>query len=154
MPLLAGTNQLRATSTNTPCGIFDFNVFKDKTSAVEVLKSGLPITLIPCDQARKLRFSAAQVSQFSGPTGQFIYQNSKRWFRRAQILKLQKSIPVWDLTAALYLLKPDEFQFKNAEFNLSPFNYVQIKTSSNNTTLQTLSSYNLDVRNYAMKLLI
>jgi inosine-uridine nucleoside N-ribohydrolase len=132
---------------------FDFNIFKDKTSALEVLQSGVRITLIPCDQARKLRLTAKQVSHFNGPVGDYIYQNSKRWFRRARLLKLQKSIPVWDLTAVLYLLQPAEFSFVPAKLNLSFLNYIQIKKTPLDSQIKTLSSFNQCVESVALKIM-
>ncbi len=132
---------------------FDFNIFKDKTSAIEILQSGIPVTLIPCDQARKIRLTEQQVSSFGGAAGNFIHENSKRWFRRARLLKFQKSIPVWDLTAALYLLQPSEFNFVPAKLHLSMLHYIQIKETLTNSHIKTLSFFNPNIQNLAVNLL-
>ena len=132
---------------------FDFNVFKDKTSALEVVQSGVPITLIPCDQARKIRMTHNEVKTIYGIPGEYIAAESKRWFNRAQYLKFQKSIPVWDLTAVLYLLWPTEFEMVPAEVNTNFLNHIKVKEVNLKTKIQTVKSFDLKLKNKALELL-
>ena len=132
---------------------FDFNVFKDKTAAYEVLNSGVPITLIPCDQARKIRFNRSDIENVNGPVGEFFIKSSKRWFRRALFLKLQTTLPIWDLTAVLYLLSPNDFTFTPVTVDKSFFHAVKIKKTANSSNVRSLESFNTSVKNKALQIL-
>ncbi len=88
---------------------FDFNHWNDPASLREVVRSLVPLTIIPCDVARRLRVTYADLKGIRGPTGEFIHAQSQRWFRRAMILKLSASIPVWDLVAAVFAIEPGLF---------------------------------------------
>ena len=37
-------------------------------------------------------------------------RHSRRWFRRARLLKGRGSVPLWDLTAAIYAIEPALFR--------------------------------------------
>lgn len=132
---------------------FDFNVFKDKNSALFVINSGVPVTLIPCDQARKTRMTFLEVQTISGEPGKFIAKQSKRWFRRAKFFKFQTSIPVWDLTAAMYLLWPDQFELAPAIVTTNLLKHVKVKVVNKKTQIQTVKSFNPLLKNQMLELL-
>ncbi len=50
--------------------------------------------------------------------GAFLSLHSARWFLRARFLKISKTIPLWDLVAALFLLAPEHFQVEETSASL------------------------------------
>lgn len=88
---------------------FDFNHACDWAAATLVFESSIPLTLVPCDVARRLRLRESDLRNITGALGGYLRTHSRRWFRRALRLKLTKSVPVWDLVAATYMVRPDLF---------------------------------------------
>ncbi len=97
---------------------FDFNQWNDPESTRRVMESSIPLTCIPCDVARRLRFSRKMLRSIPEPLQTFFKQHSDRWFRRALLLKGRRSIPIWDLVAAMYVIEPDLFQIEETKVRL------------------------------------
>lgn len=89
---------------------FDFNFWKDPASAKKVFGSQLALTCVPCDVARNLRISKLELECWNTELGEFIRMKSKRWFFRSLFLKGARTVPVWDLVAAVYTLAPELFE--------------------------------------------
>ncbi len=87
----------------------DFNQWKDPSALRTVLRSPVPLTVIPCDVARRLRATSEQVAHLPGPLGEHLSRHSVRWFRRARLLKRTDSVPIWDLAAAMFAIAPELF---------------------------------------------
>ncbi len=100
---------------------FDFNQWKDPRALREVLQSGIPLTIVPCDVARRLRVTGAQVAAIEGTLGAYLQAHSRRWFRRASWLKGVTSVPIWDLVAAMYVLEPTLFETRPSTLTLGAF---------------------------------
>lgn len=109
---------------------FDFNISKDRASAQFIFDSGIPVTLVPCNQARKVRMCETDLAHVPGELGEFLRKNSKRWFRRARMLKFQSSIPVWDLLAAMYVCAPEEFKLLPVVVERSIFGNLRLRENS------------------------
>lgn len=93
------------------CRFFDFNFNKDLNSVRRVFDSEIKLTCIPCDVARNLRMSEELLVQMpSTPLMKYLRDKSKRWFSRARRLKFARSVPVWDLVAAAFLIQPELFK--------------------------------------------
>lgn len=98
---------------------FDFNHWNDPTALRTVMKSPIPITLVPCDVARRLRIAFSDLDFLPDPLGPYFRRHCRRWFRRAVILKGRRTIPVWDLSAAMYAVDPGLFQTRVTSLELS-----------------------------------
>ena len=79
-------------------------------------------------------------------------EKSKRWFVRARFLKLQRSVPIWDLLAVLYILHPDQFKFVPVKVNKNLFNYVHV-TRAKESHLKSISSFSTVLKQRALDLL-
>lgn len=97
---------------------FDFNQSKDPRAMRRVLASGIPLTCVPCDVARNLRVTEKELQTIPGSLGQYLRRHAARWFRRSRLLKGVDSVPVWDLVAAVYLLKPSLFKVEETTVKL------------------------------------
>jgi purine nucleosidase len=95
-----------------PLWPFEYNFTKDRGAALRVFESVARITVVPLDQARRLRLRFADLSAIEGELGVYLRQHARRWFRRAQRLKLQSTVPVWDLVACMLLLRPERFRIE------------------------------------------
>lgn len=105
--LITGTNFfLKLPATR----FFDFNFSKDPRSARKVFDSALDLVVVPCDVARRLRMSARDLADWPGPLGDYFRRNAARWFWRARLLKASSTVPIWDLVAALFVVKPSLFR--------------------------------------------
>ena len=90
-----------------PVWPFEFNLTKDRPAFREVFNSSLLLTFIPVNVARKMRVSWCQVAALEGDLGTYIASGAARWFRRARVYQFAKTVPVWDLVAAAYVLWPE-----------------------------------------------
>jgi inosine-uridine nucleoside N-ribohydrolase len=93
-----------------PLWPFEFNFTKDRAATRRVFESVARITVVPLDRARRLRLRYAELERIEGELGRYLRLHARRWFRRARWLKLQSTLPVWDLVAVMYLLRPDRFR--------------------------------------------
>ena len=87
----------------------DFNVWMDPWAAHRVFRSKLNVTIIPCNVARRLKLSAEHIAAQKNAPMRYLFKHSKRWFLRSKLFKGVNSVPLWDATAALYLLYPELF---------------------------------------------
>lgn len=95
---------------------FDFNHWKDPRAVRRIVSSSIPLTCVPCDVARRLRASEKDLAAIGGPLGDYLRRHARRWFLRSKLLKFVDSVPIWDLTAAMYVL--DESLFRTTETTL------------------------------------
>lgn len=124
---------------------FDFNVASDFAASKELVLKGPILRIIPCDLARKMRFTSEQICGIQGGSADYLIHHSKRWFRRALFLKACRSVPIWDLAAVASLLIPEAFTFKPVKLvhqsgwgwvpRLSPGDPSQFMASSMNVSL-------------------
>jgi len=96
----------------------DFNQWKDPRALRAVLGSSIPLTIVPCDVARRLRATSEEVAQLPGQLGAHLSRYSRRWFLRARWLKHVDSVPIWDLSAALFAVNPALFETKRTTLAL------------------------------------
>ena len=66
--------------------------------------------MVPLDQACRLRLRFSDLADIEGELGAYLRRHARRWFRRAGWLKLRRSVPVWDLVASMYLIRPELFR--------------------------------------------
>jgi len=92
-----------------PLWPFEYNFTKDRVAAVRVFESSARITVVPLDQACRLRLRFSDLADIEGELGVYLRRHARRWFRRAGWLKLRSTVPVWDLVACMYLIRPELF---------------------------------------------
>ena len=93
-----------------PVWPFEFNFTKDRDALVRTFASALPITIVPLDQAGRLRLRFEALSDLEGVVGDHVRRHARRWWKRARRLKLRRTAPVWDLVAVAYALWPERFR--------------------------------------------
>ena len=82
----------------------EFNLTKDRHAAWRVFHSDVPLTIFPLDVARRLWVTREMLEQIPGPIGELLRRGTERWLRRLRRLRWTSKFPIFDLTAALYLL--------------------------------------------------
>jgi len=95
-----------------PIWPFEFNFTKDRAALCRVLEAELPVTIVPLDQAVRMRVRYSDLKPISGALGEYIRAHARRWFVRARWLKGQSTVPVWDLVAATYRIRPRLFDVR------------------------------------------
>jgi purine nucleosidase len=108
-----------------PLWPFEYNFTKDAGALVRVFGSAAPITVVPLDQARRLRLRFADLAAIEGELGAYLRANARRWFDRARWLKLQSTVPVWDLVAAMYVIEPGRFATEPRQARAHPSGWVE-----------------------------
>ncbi|HVT05572.1 MAG TPA: nucleoside hydrolase [Thermoanaerobaculia bacterium] len=91
----------------------EFNLTKDKVATFALFRSDLPLTFVPLEVACRMRASHERLRDLpKNELTDLLVKGSRRWLRRARILKRASSFPVWDLTAAMYLIEPGLFTWE------------------------------------------
>ncbi len=118
--ILVGTNSV-SRGRFPPLWPFEYNLVKDRQATREVFSSGIPLRIIPLNQAGRLRIRYSQLEALGGNLGNYLRENGRRWFRRARILKLQATVPIWDLVAAMAYIRPELFRFRNDGISVNAY---------------------------------
>ena len=92
--------------------IHDANVFKDPAAAAIVLKSLIPLLLVPISTAGRLTINPGDFPQLrnGGPAGSFLASRSSVWLLFWRTIVGQPGGPVFDVVAATAAVKPDLLQ--------------------------------------------
>lgn len=110
--ILLGANT-RSHGRWPPLWPFEFNLTKDRAATCAVLSSAIPVTIVPLDVARRLSLRWRDIDALDGAVGALLREGARRWWRRGLLLKGARSLPVWDLVAAMYAV--DASLFETAE---------------------------------------
>jgi len=105
--------------TFPPLWPHEFNMTADLESTRVVIDSTLPLTVVPLNHARRLRITRKDFAAVNGDLGTFLTRESNRWFWRCHLLKLSASFAVYDLAAAMLLIDPSLFDFRDTTMELS-----------------------------------
>jgi len=108
-----------------PVWPFEFNFTKDRDALCRVFESELPITIVPLDQAVRMRVRYSDLDAIGGVLGEYIRTHARRWFVRARWLKGQSTVPVWDLVAASYRLEPRLFDVRRVAARAHPSGWIE-----------------------------
>ncbi len=109
-----------------PIWPMEFNLCKDKKSWRQVFHSDVAITIIPLNQAKRLRFTPKKLSDInSSEIGKFLGVHSHRWLVRNRIVKARNWFPIWDLVAAMYSINPADFKVQEASARLNNRGYLR-----------------------------
>lgn len=90
-----------------PVWPMEFNLTKDRAATAAVFASSLPLTVVPLDQARRLRADRRRLAELSGPLGEHLRRGSRRWLVRNLRVKGRASLALFDLLAAAYVIAPE-----------------------------------------------
>ena len=80
---------------------YEFNLTADRRATRVVVESGVPLTLVPLDVARRLVVTPADLAAIPGALGEHVRRQTARWFRRALLVRGRRAFPAWDVVAAL-----------------------------------------------------
>lgn len=89
--------------------IHDANVFKDPAAAAAVLRSGIPLTLVPIATSSKLQLEKADLGRLegSGPLGSYLGRQSRIWFWFWTHLVGTRGGPIFDALAIIPATRPE-----------------------------------------------
>ncbi|MCY1534815.1 Pyrimidine-specific ribonucleoside hydrolase RihB [compost metagenome] len=93
--------------------VAEFNVFADPHAAEAVLKSGVPITMLPLDVTHKILTSDARIArlrQLGNRAGAIVADILDAYAPQEMAHYGMPGGPVHDATVTAYLLRPDLFQ--------------------------------------------
>lgn len=89
--------------------IHDANVFKDPAATAVVLRSKIPLVLIPIDTAGRLEIDATDLGQLgsSGPAGTYLSGRSRIWLWFWTHLVKTRGGPIFDALAIIPTTRPE-----------------------------------------------
>jgi inosine-uridine nucleoside N-ribohydrolase len=100
----------------------DFNYTQDRQGAEDVLRSGVPVTMVPYDAARRLVLNASDLGSLAaaGGAAAWVASRSRQWLEYwRQDVGLDGFYP-FDLVAAAFLLRPDMFRCADVRWWIHP----------------------------------
>jgi inosine-uridine nucleoside N-ribohydrolase len=124
--LIVGAN-LSSSGRWPPLWPHEFNLTADSSALLAVWNSGIALTFLPLDVARRMRVSSREVDELAGPVGEHLRAGGARWFTRARILKWTSSVPLYDLPAAMYAIDPAGFDVAVADANLHENGWIDFR---------------------------
>jgi inosine-uridine nucleoside N-ribohydrolase len=91
-----------------PIQIHDANVVKDPASVAQVLRSRIPITLLPVETAAHLTVNASDLDAMrASPAGDFIQKKSRFWLWFWTKFVGTEGAPIFDAAAILAVAEPE-----------------------------------------------
>lgn len=100
----------------------DFNYAQDRQAAAEVLRSRVPVTMVPYEAARRLVVSATDLDSLAaaGAAAAWVASRSRLWLEYwRKDVGLDGFYP-FDLVAAAFLLRPDMFRCAEVRWWIRP----------------------------------
>lgn len=103
----------------------EFNLTHDLVATREVFDSGVPMTLVPLDVARRLRVGFRELARFRGEVGEVLQRGARRWCLRSMLVRGSSRFPVFDLVAAYALTEVGCVRVEEMPVNLQPNGLVE-----------------------------
>jgi inosine-uridine nucleoside N-ribohydrolase len=113
----------------------EFNLTADRRATRVVMESGVPLTLVPLDVARRLVVTPADLAALPGTLGEHVRRHAARWFRRAVFVRGRRAFPVWDLVAALFVVDPAACGTESTVARLHPTGWLELGAGTRPVTL-------------------
>ena len=118
---------LRTAGRWPPLWPHEFNLTHDRVSALEVFRSGLPLTIFPLDVARTLYVRRGDLDLLAGPLGEYLRSGTQRWFRHLRMVRFSGKFGIYDLAAAMYLIDPEGFTIIETEAEMRPNTFLEFR---------------------------
>ena len=122
--VFVGTN-LSSLGRWPPYFPFDFNLTADRSASVRVMRSAIPLTLVPLDVAKNLRAKWSDVAALPGDMGRLARAGARRWWVRGFLLRGARTLPVWDLVATMYAIRPELFRVEEHGLTVHESSWVE-----------------------------
>jgi len=114
---------------------YEFNLTADRRATRDVVESGVPLTLVPLDVARRLVVTPADLAALPGSLGEHVPRHAARWFRRALLVRGRRAFPVWDLVAALFVVDPAACETEATAARLHPSGWLELGVGTRRVTV-------------------
>jgi pyrimidine-specific ribonucleoside hydrolase len=103
------TGDLLAFGPNRSFHIHDANVFKDPAAVEMVLRSRIPLTLLPIETSARLQVDANNLNELSrsGPAGEYLARRSKVWLWFWTKFVRTNGGPIFDALAVVSVTRPE-----------------------------------------------
>jgi inosine-uridine nucleoside N-ribohydrolase len=108
-----------------PVWPYEFNLTADCRATRVVIESGVPLTLVPLEVARRLVVTPADLAALPGALDEHLRRHVARWFRRALLLRGRRAFPAWDLVAALLVVDPASYETERTVAHLHPNGWLE-----------------------------
>lgn len=108
-----------------PLWPYEFNLRCDPAAALCVLRSDIPITVVPLDVGRRLWLHRSRLRDLPAPFGSFARRHAERWFRRSRWRFRRDAIRLYDLLAAAVILCPAALRFVAATATMHDHGWLQ-----------------------------
>lgn len=118
-----------------PLWPYEFNLTADRRATRVVVESGIPLTLVPLEVARRMMVTPADLAELAGALGEHVRNHAARWFRRALLLRGRRAFPVWDLVAALCVVDPASCETERTVARLHPNGWLELGAGTRPVTL-------------------
>ena len=105
-----------------PYEFHDANFEKDPLAALTVLRTSIPVELVPVSASRKILFMSedtAKLGRDGGPAGRFLEENTKSWLRLWRGLCGLEGGPAFDSLAVLAVTHPEAFEDRTMQVCVS-----------------------------------
>jgi inosine-uridine nucleoside N-ribohydrolase len=116
---------LRSLGRFPPWWPHEFNLTYDLEATRRVFASGVPLTLVPLDVARRLRAGARELAALCGELGEVLRRGSRRWRWRSRLIRGTDRFPLFDLVAGVYLISPELFEIEERRARLHANGWVE-----------------------------
>jgi inosine-uridine nucleoside N-ribohydrolase len=114
-----------------PIKIHDANVIKDRAAVAQVLRSGIPITIIPVEIAAQLTVTASALDAMRGdPARDYIERHSRFWLWFWTKFVGTDGAPIFDAAAILALTDPKQFAIETRTASIDPAGNLIIAAKS------------------------
>ena len=118
-----------------PVWPYEFNLTADRRATRVVIESGVPLTLVPLEVAKRLVVTPADLAALPGTLGEYVRTHAARWFRRALVLRGRRAFPAWDLVAALFVVDPASCEIARTVVRLHAGGWLEFGAGTRPVTL-------------------
>jgi len=123
--VIAVGGTLRTRGRYPPWWPREFNLTHDLPATRAVFDSGIPLTLVPLDVARRLRIGFRELAHLRGDAGERLRRGARRWCLRSLLVRGSDRFPVFDLVAAYAWAEPRRVEVQDRRARLHPNGWVE-----------------------------
>jgi pyrimidine-specific ribonucleoside hydrolase len=135
--------------------IHDANVFKDHAAVEMVLRSRIPLTLLPIEASGRLQVDANDLKGLrrSGPAGEFLARRSKVWLWFWTKFAKTNGGPIFDALAVVSVTRPDLLTMKSkyAEMDGAGNLLVMANRASGTNPVEVCADFSPRLKSFVMR---